>query len=184
MWVWRRCYSRMQWIVLDLNCASQINAQVDAVIDTYTTLQRLLSQRGTSNPLQITRALEVLRHSFSDRLEEMATFYQENDLDPRSGNIEMARLKLKRFLHSVECSNTRRGQERNSFVAPPSDNPASRPARDGPSRETVEADAREQEPDRDSITIRVFLTEEEYSEIIARREALRQLKLDSVLNKR
>ncbi|PBJ74917.1 hypothetical protein BCY84_11848 [Trypanosoma cruzi cruzi] len=174
----------MRWVPLELDRSSEIGFQVDTVIDTYNSLQRQLIRRETSDSLQIKKALEVLRHSFANRLEEMTIFYQENDLDPRSGEVEAARLKLKRFLHSVESSYEERDLKTEAFMLPLSpEHKMTKPTDKNHGKEIIEVRKGEEEAGSDMVTLRVVLTEEEYQEILARREAVRQLKLNAMLYK-
>ncbi|ESL07242.1 hypothetical protein TRSC58_05074 [Trypanosoma rangeli SC58] len=174
----------MRWVPLELGRVAEVGPQVDKAIDTYTALQRQLAWRGTLNPSQLTLALAVLRRSFAARLEDMAAFYQANDLDPRSGAVEAARLKLKRFLRTIDsCGATDEG-ETGAFVLLAS------PDREAPAAATIEvaskegAEGKAAEAQEDTVTLRVVLTAEEYDELLARREAFRQLKLDSMLYRR
>ncbi|RNE99249.1 hypothetical protein TraAM80_08389 [Trypanosoma rangeli] len=175
----------MRWVPLELGRVAEVGPQVDTAINTYTALQRQLAWRGTLNPAQLTLALMALRRSFAARLEDMTAFYQANDLDPRSGAVEAARLKLKRFLRTIDsCGATDEG-DTGAFVLLDS------PDRADPAAATIEATSKEaaegiaaEEAREGTVTLRVVLTAEEYDELLARREAFRQLKLDSMLYKR
>ncbi|ORC91428.1 uncharacterized protein TM35_000064330 [Trypanosoma theileri] len=173
----------MKWIPLELDRSREISEQVDTVINTYTTLQRQLTQRRASNPPQVEKALAVLRRSFADRMEEMAIFYQQNDLDPRSGEIEAGRLKIKRFLHSLETSDVSREVEENASAILHSSDKKKNVDVYNTGIETIRRNLLEREKTNNetTVTIRVILTEAEYNEILARREAIRQLKLNTVL---
>ncbi|KEG12862.1 hypothetical protein DQ04_01371090 [Trypanosoma grayi] len=174
----------MRWIPLDLSRSADICSQVDTVINTYTTLQRQLPQQTASNPSQIAKALAVLRRSFADRLEEMAVFYQENDLDARSAAVEAARLRLKRFLRSLDVSDLSTELQTDSSTVPPHDSMMMRAAACSTGNQAVGTGRLEENDDNETVTIRIVLTEAEYNEILTRREALRQLKLDSVVYNR
>ncbi|RNF09067.1 uncharacterized protein Tco025E_07150 [Trypanosoma conorhini] len=177
----------MRWVPLELDRVAEVGPQVDAAINTYAALQRQLARRGTSSPAQLARALAVLRESFAARLEEMAAFYQANDLDPRSGAVEAARLKLKRFLRApASCGATGAPEAETFMLLPPSPDKAARRATGAdPAKASIEATGSEAaEEAEDTVTLRVVLTADEYQELLARREAFCQLKLDSMLCKR
>ncbi|KAH9598150.1 hypothetical protein LSM04_004979 [Trypanosoma melophagium] len=176
----------MKWIPLELDRSKEINEQVNTVINTYTTLRRQLTQRRTSNPSQVAKAIAVLRRSFADRMKEMGMFYQQNDLDPRSSEIEMGRLKIKRFLHSLETSDVSTEIEGNSsaFLRSSDKRKSVDVYNTGVENMRKSRLERGESVNESTVTIQVILTEAEYNEILARCEAIRQLKLDTVLYNR
>ena len=192
----------MKWIELDLNRLADVEKQADEVARTFETLTRQRQKRpasGDPSSSQIEKALEALKYSMVRRVDEMERFYRDNDLDARASRLETIRLKMKKLLkdHNVSFaastsataaaavaqeSTSVSGQTGGASSSGPSSATASARSTATPAQSA--GTSTHSVPKIDSsfgravdelVTVKIFLTNQEYEELKTRRDAYRQL---------
>jgi len=90
-----------RWIPLDITRGPSLPREADKVVRMHKSLlakfERATSREDKENLLD---ALEALRASIENRIEELEEFYLQHDSDERAILFEKQRLKLRRLLHS------------------------------------------------------------------------------------
>ncbi|KAJ9459556.1 hypothetical protein DIPPA_32066 [Diplonema papillatum] len=180
----------MRWTKLSFDNLPEVTKQTDEVA---TIIQSLVAQitNGTGDVPSSTHVdvLRNLQRSCLKRIAQLETFYADNDLHDDAPAIEQQRLKLKRCLRQADAALERAGHPKSSSGGDTlCSSSLSRQASGEGASGCVEglrtaggsaptaSPQGERQTSRLSTQLRIRLTPKEYEEIVAKREAYRQLR--------